>query len=113
MLVVHFGKSATASMFVRPLSAVFVCVRYNQSGYLRFRTTNTSNHPILSMKKNNSVNFFSVTNIREKSCRVSVPVKIYNSVVAAKNHRLCDFLVTSHLSPHDFLPSCFSKPLVL
>ena len=38
MLVFHFGKSVTVSVCVRVQSAFFVCVRYNQSGYLRFRT---------------------------------------------------------------------------
>ena len=42
-LAVHFGKSATVSVFVWFSSAVFVCVRHNQSGYLRFRKTKFKN----------------------------------------------------------------------
>ena len=33
------------------------------------------------VEANNSLNFFAITNIREKNCRVSVPVHIYNSLV--------------------------------
>ena len=39
MLVFHFGKSATVSVFVRLPPAFRVCVRHNRSGYLAFRTT--------------------------------------------------------------------------
>ena len=92
MLVFHFGKSATVSVFARFPSAFCVCVRRNQSCYLAFRTTKVkdikltpSSYSILSRIKE-LFKFFSVTNIRGKSCRVSIPVKIYNSLVQLREY---------------------------
>ena len=86
MSVFHVGKRAAVSVFVRFPTAFSVCVDPNQLGYLAFRTTkvkdktNTKNYSILSRMKQ-LFNFFSVTNIRQKSCRVSVPATIYNSLI--------------------------------
>ena len=39
MLLLHFGKSATVSVFVRFPPAFCVCVRHYRSDYPAFRTT--------------------------------------------------------------------------
>ena len=82
MLVFHFGKSATVPVFVRFPSAFVFAYATNQSGYLAFKITKVkdtkltpSSYSILSRIKE-LFKFFSVTNIRGKSCRVSVPVRI-------------------------------------
>ena len=74
MLVFHFGKSATVSVFVRPLVAVFVCVRYNQSGYLRFRTTKVKD-PKLAL----AVISFQVG---QNSSPTFLPLQTYDKTVA-------------------------------
>ena len=86
MLVVQFGKNATVSVFFSVLVGVLVCLNHNQSGYLAFRTTKDNDKKltpkvfsILSRMKQ-LFKFFSVTDIRHKSCRVFVPGKIYNSL---------------------------------
>ena len=40
------------------------------------------------VEANNSLICFAITNIREKTCRVSVPVHIYNSLVCSRNYQL-------------------------
>ena len=56
--------------------------------YLSFRTTKiketTLTLTVILSRMKQFFNFFSVTNIRQKSCRVSVPLKIYNSLCKSK-----------------------------
>ena len=83
-----FRKSAAVFVFVRSPTVLFVCVLHNQSGYLALRTTKVEDRKltlavtyfILSRIKQ-LFKYFKITNIREKSCRVSVPVKEYNSLI--------------------------------
>ena len=55
---------------------VFVCVCHNQSGYLTFRMTKVKDTKLIIAfrLKQDKTTPFSVTNIQEKSCQVSVPI---------------------------------------
>ena len=39
MFMFYVGKSMSASVFIRVLSVIFVCLRDNQSGYQALRAT--------------------------------------------------------------------------
>ena len=70
-------------------SFLFACAASNQANLTFITTIIEDTHLTLEgipfkVEANNSSNFFAITNIREKNCRVSVPVHIFNSLVLPK-----------------------------
>ena len=82
MAVAHVGKTGQCPCLFGSRRR-FVLARHTLSDYLAFKTTKVrltlSSYSILSKIKR-LLKFFGVTNIRRKSCQVSIPVKIYNSL---------------------------------
>ena len=77
-----FEKSVAVFAFIRLPSSFFVfCVGHNWSDNQEFKTTRVEDIKLrlgvisLQVEVNNSSFFFGVTNIREKNCQVSVPVR--------------------------------------
>ena len=70
MFVFHIGKSAT--VLVRFPPTVFVCVRFDQSGFLGFRATKVKDTKLtlavipFQVGKNNSLNFLALQTYKNK-----------------------------------------------
>ena len=74
---------------------LFACAASNKEN-LAFKTTvkeDTHLTLIGILPKVEANNFFAITNIREKICRVSVPVHIYNSLIKLQ--------LSPHKASHD------------